>query len=174
MTIVERCLLGLLLTLAILGAAVAPCAAATFEDLVQQLGADDFSTKSDAAEALGRLGDGRAVAPLKALSDGRLYVGPDKRILIVAEDGTSVVDAVSQQPVTGVAVDALDKVRANNRLRGVIEASLAGLTLFSPDRDKRLAAARDALGHPSPAATAALEKALASEPDPVVRVGGPA
>jgi urea transport system permease protein len=169
MTIVERCLLGLLLTLAVLGSAVAPAAAATFEELVQQLGADDFSTKSDAAEALGRLGDTRAVAPLQALSDGRLYLGPDKRVVIAVDDGAKILDAVTQQPVAGLAVDALDKVRANNRLRGVIEASLAGLTLFSPDRDKRLAAAEDALGHPSPAATAALEKALASENDPAVR-----
>ena len=169
MTLVERCLLGLLLILITLGTAAAPAAAATYEELVQQLGADDFSTKSEAAEALGRLGDGRAVAPLQALSDGRLYLGSDRRLLIATADGAQILDALSQQPVAGLALDSLDKVRANNRLRGIIEASLAGLGLFGPDRDRRLAAALDALGHPSPAATAALEKALAGETDPAVR-----
>ena len=167
----RRGLLGLLLGLALLAGHRAPAAAASFEELVQQLGSDDFAAKSDAAEALGRLGDGRAVAPLQALSDGRLYVGADRRVLIAVGDGAAaqVLEAASQRPVDGVAIETLDKVRANNRLRGIIEASLAGLTLFSPDRDRRLAAAQDALGHPSPAATEALEKALASDTDPAVR-----
>ena len=82
MTIVERCLLGLLLTLVILGAAVAPAAAATFEELVQQLGADDFSTKSDgrrrALTSWGG-GPGRWRRSRRSLRTGRLYLGPDKR-----------------------------------------------------------------------------------------------
>jgi urea transport system permease protein len=169
MTRLATCLLILLLGLAGLGAA--PARAATYEALVQQLGSDDFAAKVAAAQALGQLGDPRAAAPLQALSDGRLYVDGDGRVLLAESDAADarILDAVTQQPAAGVTLDQLGKVRANNRLRGIIESSLAGLGLFSPDRDRRLAAAQDALGHPSAAATAALEKAVAVESDPAVK-----
>ena len=57
----------------------------------------------------------------------------------------------------------------NNRLRGAIEAALGALTLFSPDRAARLAAAQDVLKHPSSETVATLEKALAAEQDAEIR-----
>jgi urea transport system permease protein len=166
-----RRLLALLLWVIAVTVVVTPVRAASLEALVRQLGSDDFAAKVAAAQGLGQLGDPRAAAPLQALSDGRLYVDADGRVLIAETDAADsrILDALTQQPVAGLALDSLDKVRANNRLRGVIEASLAGLGLFSPDRDRRLAAARDALGHPSAGATAALQKALAAESDPAVK-----
>ena len=50
-----------------------------------------------------------------------------------------------------------------------MEAALGGLTLFSPDRDTRLAAARDALKHPSPESGDRLKKAIAAEQDGEVK-----
>ena len=135
MTIVERCLLGLLLTLAILGSAVAPAAAATFEELVQQLGADDFSTKSDAAEALGRLGDTRAVMPLQALSDGRLYLGPDKRVVMLTMHADKdLIDAAIKAGVVGY----LTKDCSTDEVIEAVRMAANGETALSPQLAKTM------------------------------------
>jgi len=152
--------------------ALAPRAHAdAFDDAVQALGSDSFAEKIAAAEALSRLGDGRAVAALQALADGRLYVTADKKVVIAdpAGDGLRMLDPVTGATLGAAPAAALEKVRLNNRLRGTIQATLARLTLFSPDRAVRLAAARDALRHPSPDQAAALEKALETETDAQVR-----
>ncbi|MGE3936820.1 MAG: urea ABC transporter permease subunit UrtB [Rhodospirillaceae bacterium] len=152
--------------------ALAPRAHADpFGDAMQALGGDSFSDKIEAAEALGRLGDGRAVPALQALFDGRLYVTADKKVVIAdpAGDAMRMLDPVTGTALGAAPAAALEKVRVNNRLRGAIQASLARLTLFSPDRAVRLAAARDALRHPSPDQAAALEKALQTETDAQVR-----
>ena len=60
-------------------------------------------------------------------------------------------------------------IHVNNRLRSAIEGALGALTLFSPDPAARLAAAQDALRHPSAEQAALLEKALAAEQDPTIR-----
>ena len=52
---------------------------------------------------------------------------------------------------------------------GAIEGALGELTLFSSDPAARLAAAQDALRHPSADQAALLEKAIAAEKDPAIR-----
>ena len=147
-----------------------PAWADDYETLVTSLGSDNFADKEKAITGLGTLGDARAVPVLQALSDDRLRTGPNNQVLIVApNDPTKVTDAVTGKEVTGVAPDSLTRVIVNNRLRGNIEGALGGLTLFSPDRDTRLAAARDALKHPSVESVARLNKAITGETDSEVR-----
>jgi urea transport system permease protein len=149
-----------------------PARADDYATLITSLGSDTFSEKEKAIVALGNLGDARAVPVLQAMSDDRLRTGANGQVVMVTTgaDGTNVlVDAVSNQPVPGVAVADTQRVIVNNRLRGRIEAALGGLTLFSPDRDTRLAAARDALKHPSSESADRLKKAIASETDAEVR-----
>ena len=111
--------------LLIVAAALPARAADRFDELIAKLVADGFAEKIEAAQALGELGDGRAIAPLRALADGRLYLRPaDKQFVVVEPGATPAAD--------------LDKVRINNRLRNVIAASLSSLMLFSPERADRL------------------------------------
>jgi urea transport system permease protein len=148
----------------------APAWADDFGALVSGLGSDTFAEKEKAIVALGSLGDARAVPVLQALSDDRLRTGPDGRVLIVSpDDPARLVDAMTGRPAADAPADSLNRVIVNNRLRGDIEAALGGLTLFSKDRDTRLAAARDALKHPSAESLARLDKALAGESDEAVR-----
>jgi len=128
-----------------------------FETLVAKLGVDSFSDKVEAVQALGALGDGRAVPLLKALADGRLATREGRVVLV---EGARVLDAA-----TGAALAAgeSERVRINNRLRGAIQTALAGLQLFSPEPAERLAAAREAAKSPAGASIAALERALAAE-----------
>ena len=158
--------LVLLLALASLPAHAADQA----EDLaavVAGLAGDGFAAKEKAIVALGKLGDPRAVPILQALSDDRLRRAPDGRVVIVTQAGgtTRLTDAASGQALGDVAPDSLDRIIVNNRLRGQIEAALGALGLFSPDPAVRLAAAQDALKHPSADAAALLEKAMAAERD---------
>jgi urea transport system permease protein len=145
------------------------------EDLatvVAGLGGDSFAAKEKAVVALGKSGDPRAVAILQSLGSDRLRKAPDGRIVIV--DGTGarakVTDAASGEAASGLAPDGLDRIIVNNRLRSAIEAALGSLTLLSPDRAARLAAAQDALRHPSADTAALLEKALAAEQDADIRI----
>ena len=158
--------LALILLLAAL-----PARADDLGALVAELGGDGFVVKEKAIVALGKLGDPRAVPVLKALGEDRLRKAPDGRVVIVTSLGgtTRLADAATGQELPGLAPDGLDRIIVNNRLRGAIEGALGALTLFSSDRQARLAAAQDALRHPSADTVALLDKAMAAEQDPEIR-----
>ena len=155
---------------ALLALAAIPARADDFSRLVAALGSDTFSEKEKAIQGLGSLGDPRAVPVLQAMSEDRLRSGPNGQVVIVAaDDPGKLIEAASGQPAADLAAKDTSRIIVNNRLRGSIEAALGGLTLFSKDRDTRLAAARDALKHPSAESAARLKKAIAAETDAEIR-----
>jgi urea transport system permease protein len=145
--------------------------AADLKQMVDRLGDDDFGAKIQAVQDIGALGDARAVAVLKALNDGTLYANADHHVVLAqpAGDGFKTFDPLDGAPLGDATSDALDKVRVNNRLRGVIDAALGRLTLVGGSLQDRLNAAQEALRHPPADGGAALEKALAAENDAQVR-----
>src|SRR5713101_3503255 len=147
--------------------AALPARAEDLATVVSELGGASFAAKEKAIVALGKLGDPLAVPILQALSDDRLRRAPDGGVVLVARVAgtTKLLDAASGRELTDVAPDSLERIIVNNRLRGMIEAALGTLTLFSPDRDVRFAAAQNVLKHPSPDKVALLEKAMAAEQD---------
>jgi urea transport system permease protein len=157
--------------LVMLTLAALPARAEDLAEAISGLGGDSFADKEKAIVALGKLGDPRAVPILQALSDDRLRRASDGRVVVVAPEGGTpkLLDAASGQELSDVAPDGLERIIVNNRLRGVIEAALGALTLFSPDRDARLAAAQDVMKHPTADAAALLEKAIVTEQDPEIR-----
>jgi len=142
-----------------------------FAALVENLAGDSFVEKENAVIALGALGDPHAIPIFEALSDGRLLKSADGHVVISVTDGgtTRARDAVTGEDIAGVDPDSFGRIIVNNRLRSAIEGALGALTLFSTDPVSRLAAARDALRHPSAAEAALLEKAIAVEKDPEIR-----
>ena len=122
-----------------------------FAALVGNLTGDSFVEKEAAVIALGALGDPRAIPIFEALSDGRLFRSADGHVVISVTDGgtTRARDAVTGDDIAGLDPDSLGRIIVNNRLRGAIEGALGALTLFSTDPVSRLAAAQDALRHPS-------------------------
>jgi len=158
-------------TLALLGS-LRPSHAADLSALIAALGAEDFDGRITAVDALGAFGDGRAIPALQALNDGNLYtVTADQRVVIAEGQGGAykLTDPVTLAPIGEAASAAVGKIRVNNRLRGSIAGALSRLMLFSPNREDRLSAARDALKHGSSEAAETLEKALAAENDPALR-----
>ena len=142
-----------------------------FAALVGGLAGDSFADKEKAVTALGARGDPRAVSLLQALNDGRLLRDADGRVVVseTAGETTRLRDAATGAAIAGMEADRLNRIIVNNRLRGAIEGALAALTLFSTDPPARLAAAQDALRHPSAAEAALLERAIATEQDPEIR-----
>jgi urea transport system permease protein len=162
----HRLLLALLLFLAPL-----PAGAAGIEDFLAQLGTGGFDDKIQAVRGLGALGDPRAVPVLKALSEGALYTTQDHRVVIAEPSGSgfNIFDPLDHKALGEAPDSALDKILVNNRLRGVIDAALSGLTLFSDRSQDRLNAAQEALRHPPADGGAALARALEQEKDAQVR-----
>jgi urea transport system permease protein len=141
-----------------------------FAALVGNLAGDSFVEKEAAVIALGALGDPRAIPIFEALSDRRLFRSADGHVVISVTDGgtTRARDAVTGDDIASVDPDSLGRIIVNNRLRRAIEGALGALTLFSTDPVSRLAAAQDALRHPSAPEAALLEKAIAVEKDPEI------
>ena len=132
---------ALALCLFLIAAFALPAFAGPFEDAVAKFANDEFSDTEEAIGAVASSGNPLAFPIISALQDGRLSADPDtKKVYITQEDG-KVIDAA-----TGAVVDKLPEnaaaVRLNNRLRRSVEAALGGLTLLSPDPNKRIAAAQ--------------------------------
>ena len=147
-------------------ATVATARADEFSTLVNALGSGSFADKEQAIVALGKLGDPRAISVLAALRDGHLEKAPDGQI--INAEGAKSINAITGTEISKAAEPG-QRIRVNNRLRGLIDGALGALTLFSPDPAARLAAAQDALRYPSADQAALLERALALEQDPGIR-----
>ncbi|CAN7484249.1 urea ABC transporter permease subunit UrtB [Rhizobium sp. LjRoot98] len=137
--------------------------------LVDALGATAFPQKIEAVKALAASGDPKVGDILKNLSDGKLYA--PKTGGAVYLEGSA--DGTYLDVLTGAAVsDApgnLAKIRLNNGLRGAIGTALSQLTLLSPDRSARLAAAQDLLKDANPDNLTLLNSALVEEKDAEIK-----
>ena len=82
--------------------------------------------------------------------------------------GDSAVDAITGKVVAPLP-ETLDDVVVNNRMRLELTTAIAALTLASPDRSVRLAAAKDLQNNSGDSALPAIAAALAREADPEVK-----
>jgi urea transport system permease protein len=135
-----RLLRAVAVVLAIGAGSSLPAFAGAFEDAVAQFAEDSFADSEEAVNKLAVTGNPLAYTIINALQDGRLYADQDsKKVYIKTEDGKSI-DAATGKEVAEIP-DSADAVRLNNKLRRVVEAALGGLTLLSPDPEKRTQAA---------------------------------
>ncbi|MGE0356611.1 MAG: urea ABC transporter permease subunit UrtB [Burkholderiales bacterium] len=146
-------------------ALVGPAHAALDPAAVAKLATGDGDEKVAAIATLVASGEPRVPALLQALAEGGMQVAAGRVLLV---KGESAEDAL-----TGDKVDPLPEPRedvvANNRLRREIEAALAALALLSPERETRLAAARDLAGRSNDAMLPLVKRAQAQETDPAIR-----
>jgi len=166
-----RPLLGLWSALAALGIAVSALAA-DLQALVNNLTTGGFGDRETAIGALVASGEARAAPILEALAAGQLYVRPSDKVVVIGKpDGNQLAlfDAVTGKPAGTATEDGLERVRVNNRLRGVIEAAVGSLTLMSPDARVRREAAESLFKRPDPAALGPLDAAIAAEKDARVK-----
>jgi urea transport system permease protein len=150
---------------------VSPALADAFQDTAQQLKAKSYSAKIKAVNALAKQADARAVPLLDAMVAGNLFTSKKGGVLVIAEKSGGVY--LLTDPFTGKELgqsekNALKKVRVNNKLRRIIRGALGGLTLFSPDPEKRLKAAHAVFKSRPKEMMPILEKAWAQEKDETV------
>ncbi len=139
---------------------------------VQALDAKSFQDKAAAVTALGALGDPRALPALEALARGGLYARKsDGAVVLAARAGKRylLTDPVGGAELPPAAKKELRKLRANNRLRGLIRGAAGLLGLRAPEPAARAAAAERLLKRPTPAALAPLRRARDRETDPDTR-----
>ena len=81
---------------------------------------------------------------------------------------SALTDPLTKADAGTAPCDALDKIKVNNKLRGVIRAALGSLTLMSPDAATRRAAAEAVFKSGDADAIELLDKSLAAEKDPAI------
>ena len=153
------------LALAIVLTVVAlPALAGPFEDAVGKFATDDFSDTEEAIGAVATSGNPLAYPIISALQDERLMADPDSKKVYIKQTDGKAIDAATGAPVDSIP-DGASAVRLNNRLRRTVEAALGGLTLMSPDRAARIAAAQSVFKSHDETALPAVENALEKETD---------
>lgn len=141
--------------------------------LVDALGVGGFPEREAAIKALVASKDAHVSQILQQLSDGLLYVNSDEGGPVLVQGGTDDEPTYSD-PLTGEAVadidpDTMSKVKINNSLRTLIGTMTSQMTLLSPDRGARLAAAQGLLKDADPANLDLLNSALAGEKDAEIK-----
>ncbi|WHO74491.1 urea ABC transporter permease subunit UrtB [Rhizobium sp. BT03] len=140
--------------------------------LIDALGVGDFPEREAAIKALVASKDPHVSQILQQLSDGLLYVNSDGGPVLLqggTDDEPTYSDPISGEAAADVDPDMMTKVKINNALRGVISAATSQLTLMSPDRSARLAAAQGLLKDADPANLDLLNAALAAEKDAEIK-----
>jgi len=136
---------------------------------VEKLAFGEFDERSAAIAALVAEGDDKAADFLQAVAEGEVQTLEQKgvrRVLVVR--GGQAADAITGEKVDPVPEGAEDVV-ANNRLRKEIEGALAALKLLSPQRETRLAAAKELAGGADSAMLPLVRKALGKETDAQIK-----
>jgi urea transport system permease protein len=160
-----RCLIGFLIVLAAL---VDPAHADPIDDILARFCADRFPETEKAIGELVAANDKMAATVLDALKDNRLlYDASECKVFVKTTQGVLLLAKTGEK--AGAEALTLKKVRINNALRRVIEASVGTMTLLAPDPAVRLAAAEAVFKSRDAAALAALEQALVKESDPRVK-----
>ncbi|GAB6053017.1 urea ABC transporter permease subunit UrtB [Magnetospira thiophila] len=144
----------------------------TLEDGIAALGADSYTAKIAAVQALGAAGDDRAAPVLQALSEGNLYLRKADGKVVITEKRNNIyvlTDPISGTEIAQVKKDEISKIGVNNRLRGVISRVMGALNLFSKDPARRGEAADAVFESRSADNIDLLTKALERETEATVR-----
>lgn len=142
------------------------------KDLINALGKASFTEAADLLGQIAASGDTRVVPALEAFAEGDLYLRKTDGAVVITKPAGANLEAID--PLTGESAGeapkaAYTKIKVNNTLRRAIRSALGGLTLLSPDKSVRLAAAQSVLQSPSAENLDLVETALAKETDAEVK-----
>jgi len=152
--------------------AAALSSAVAQEDASLEAGLQNLTTGrfSDTETAIGQIADSGNPIALKILvaaGDRRLYYSASTKAVVFKDAAGKSYDAKTGELITPPT--DLKSVRLNNKLRGVIEEAIGGLSLRSPDPGQRLDAAATLFRTRDSGNLTALNKALEKEKIPEIR-----
>jgi urea transport system permease protein len=148
----------------------------TLPATVQALIKASYKQKADIIDSIAAIEDSNKLLILQSLLDNKLYYQKKnnvdenhKRILIVdmslvkAKASKAMIDAFTDEEVTGLSKRAVKRVGVNNALRRNIRSHLSLMKITHPDAKTRIAAVMNLLQDSSSIDLAFVEKALKSE-----------
>ena len=149
--------------------ATASAQAGPYEDALPGFTEGSLSDTGEAIEKVVASGNPLAASLLEALQDARLLFSAEKKTVYVKTKDGKLLDAATGKPFTDTPPDDIDTVIVNNRLRNIISAAIGGLTLMSPNPDRRYEAAQAVFKSREQSALPVLTQALAKETDARVK-----
>lgn len=144
----------------------------SFESTVEKMIDAGYGDKEDAIAVLGKIKDPRVIPTLQAMLDSRLYYRKqDNRVVIlqIIENKYQITDAQTGEDYGVVAEDTVDKIGVNNKLRRILRATIAKLSLEDEDVKVRRQAAKDFITTMDESRAELLHELLQSEQDSKVR-----
>jgi urea transport system permease protein len=148
----------------------------TLSATVQALIKASYKEKDDIINRIAAIEDDNKLLVLQSLLDSQLYYQKknnadknQKRILVVdmslvsAKKSNAMLDAFSQEEVTGLSKRAVKRIGVNNSLRRNLRSHLSLLKISHPDAGTRIAAAQNLLKDGSSIDLVFVEKTLKHE-----------
>ena len=145
---------------------------ASFKEALELLQSKSYKKKEKAIEQLVATRDQRVQAILEAMLKARLYyTKKEKNVVIVlkTDDAYNLTDQLTQTQRQNVSKSEIKKIKVNNKLRGILRASIASLSLSDPDASVRLNAVKQMYGKINKVGISAITAHLNLEKDESVR-----
>ncbi len=149
-------------------ATAALAAHALTPDQARAIAEGENDARIAALDAAVAAGDPRLATYLQALLADEVKLSPQQVLIVPGGDTARAVDAATG--ATAAVPDDAQDIVSNNRVRRAYEAALATLKLFSPDRALRAAAIDELKDQIDASRLGLVDKALAAETDPQLRV----
>ena len=139
-----------------------------FTQALELLQTKSYKEKEKAIEQLVNSKDTKVQPILEAMLKARLfYTKADKTMVIGIknEDGFALTSVLDQKDLGTLSKSKLKKVKVNNKLRRILRASIARLSLSNPDPKERLNAVKQMYGKIDNAGIETLKTHLETEKD---------
>lgn len=146
--------------------------AEAFTKALEVLKTKSYKAKEKAIEDLIATKDQRVKEILEAMLNTRLYYSKEEKNIVIVEkqaDGFLTTNVLNQKITKNVSKSELKKIKVNNKLRGILRASIATLSLSSPDAKERLNAVKQMYGKTNKAGIIALKDHLKVEDNEKVK-----
>ncbi|CAA6810391.1 MAG: Urea ABC transporter, permease protein UrtB [uncultured Thiotrichaceae bacterium] len=127
-----------------------------------------FKKKEQAIDLLINSNDERAKQWLAVMLKGKLYYHKQDKFIAFVQ-GSKITQAANNEVLENTTKKAFKKVTINNKLRKLIKAGIAKLSLSSPDPETRLKSVNTMLGNITPESAEILAKLADNEKDKKVR-----
>lgn len=166
-------LLTLLLSLFVSSNSFAEKNSDSFTQALELLQTKSYKKKEKAIGQLVATNDERVQAILEAMLKARLFYTKEDKTVVIGiknDDGYALTSVLENKDLGTQEKSKLKKIKVNNKLRGILRASIAILSLSSPDASKRLAAVKQMYGKINKVGVAGLKEHLKTEKDEKVRV----
>ncbi len=143
-----------------------------FNQALELLQSKSYKKKGQAISDLVATKDERVQSILEAMLKARLFYTKDTKTTVIGiknDDGFALTSVLNQKDLGTMSKSTLKKIKVNNKLRGILRASLAVLSLSSPDANKRLSAVKQMFGKTNKAGITGLQEHLNIEKNDKVR-----